>query len=163
MITVIGSEAPGRAVLSGLLGAGMSPGQVLVGVPDKNETIPDRHAAEDLAGSLGLRTAPVWNCADADLVLLAVPPEQVDQVVQHIKPKIDAGGVVISCVPGVPVAQIEGNLPGESAVVQVLPDEAVIAGRHGTCVVAPGTAAVPEDVARVKDLFATMADVVDRP
>lgn len=163
MITIIGSESPGRAVLSGLLAAGLPRTQVVVAVPDKNETIPDREQAEGLADGLGLRTVPVWNAADADLVLLAVPPTQVDAVVQHIKPKIEAGAVVASCVPGVPISQIEENLSGESTVVQVTPDAAVMAGQRGRCVLTMGATPATtggDGVARVRQLLGTMADVV---
>lgn len=161
MITIIGSESPGRAVLSGLLAAGMARTQAVVAVPDKNETVPERLPAEGLADSLGLRTVPVWNAADADVVLLAVPSTQVDELVNHIKPKIEAGAVVVSCVPGVPISRIEQNLSHESTVVHVTPDAAVIAGERGKCVLAVGATSSGEGVARVRQLLGTMADVVD--
>jgi pyrroline-5-carboxylate reductase len=163
VITLIGTEDPGRSVLLGLLAAGMSPAQVTIAVPDKNKTVPDRQQAQELADRLGLHTAPVWNSADSDMVVLAVPPAEIDELVLHIKPKIEADAVVVSCVPEVSIARIEGNLAGESAVVQVTPDATVLAGRRGTCMLAVGSAATEHKVGRVRDLLVTMADVVSVP
>jgi len=72
-------------------------------------------------------TASLAQAAEmADTVLLAVKPQQIDEVFGEIRPCI-SGKLVLSIAAGVPIARIAENLPGAS-VVRVMPNTPLLVG-----------------------------------
>src|SRR6202049_390078 len=85
-----------------------------------------RHAdkARALARQLGI-TASTDNRAavhDADIVLLAVKPQAVREVLEEIKPEIKPGMLIVSVVASVPTQLMEKYLGLDAPVVRAMPN-----------------------------------------
>jgi len=73
--------------------------------------------------------------AGADIVLLAVKPQVVGEVLKEIAPELSAKTVVISVAASVPTSYIEQQLGRKTPVVRVMPNtpSAVGCGMTGIC------------------------------
>lgn len=71
----------------------------------------------------------------ADLVVLAVLPQQLNQLMDQIKPAVDpAKHVFISVASGVSCADIKIKLGGDVQVIRAMPNTAIAIGQSMTCV-----------------------------
>jgi pyrroline-5-carboxylate reductase len=97
--------------------------------------------------------------SEADLVILAVKPQDIVPTVQGIAPTMHDGQVVISIAAGVPTARIETAFGKPVRVVRVMPNTPalVLAGAAGLCA---GTWATPEDLAVARLLFDALGKTV---
>ncbi|MHB8899669.1 MAG: pyrroline-5-carboxylate reductase [Thermoguttaceae bacterium] len=93
--------------------------------------------------------------ARADVVFLSVKPQQLDAVLEEIRPAITAEKLVVSIVAGVPVSRIAAALGGHGRIVRVMPNTPCLVGR-GACGFCPGPAAVEEDTALVEKLLSSV-------
>ena len=85
-----------------------------------------RHAekARALARQLGI-TASTDNRAavhNADIVLLAVKPQAVREILEEIKPEMKPGKLIVSVVASVPTQLMEKHLGTSAAVVRAMPN-----------------------------------------
>src|SRR5438309_2385761 len=115
-----------------VLGAGKMGGILLRAFLDQKLVSPGpvtatvRHAerAEKLGKELGVRIGTDNHAAvhGADVVLLAVKPMQMAEVLQEIRPELKPGAVLVSIAASVPTKFIEQHLGGEIAVVRAMPN-----------------------------------------
>ncbi|MFC4244225.1 pyrroline-5-carboxylate reductase [Gryllotalpicola reticulitermitis] len=98
----------------------------------------------------------------AKLVVLAVKPYQVPDVLAEIAGALEPGTVVASVAAGVTVATMEAAVPASVAVVRTMPNTPAQVGR-GVTGVSGGTRATADDVALVRALFETVGAVVEVP
>jgi len=115
-----------------VLGAGKMGGILLRAFLDQKLVSPThvaatvRHAerAEKLGKALGVRIATDNRAAvkGADVVLLAVKPTQVAEVLQEIRGELKPGAVVVSVAASVPTKFIEQHLGGDAPVVRAMPN-----------------------------------------
>jgi pyrroline-5-carboxylate reductase len=97
--------------------------------------------------------------AAADLIILAVKPQDIAQTVQGIAAVMEAQAVVISIAAGVPTAAIERAFAAPRRVVRVMPNTPalVLAGAAGLCA---GSHATPEDLEVARVLFDALGKTV---
>lgn len=98
----------------------------------------------------------------SDLVIVAVKPWDVAQVMQDISPAFeDTNRAVTSVAAGVSIARISENLPEGTAVLRVMPNVCASVGLGSAVVTAnePGRAALPT----VMDIFNHVGDVLELP
>jgi pyrroline-5-carboxylate reductase len=121
-IGVIGAGAIGGVVIDRLLAAGASrPGDIAACEPR-----PERR--QEIAGRYGLTVDEgPERAGGADLVVLAVPPPAVADVLARIRGALGGDRVVVSFAGGVPLAFIEALVPGV-AVVRVNPNSPSVVG-----------------------------------
>ena len=87
----------------------------------------------------------------ADLVILAVGPQQLEGVVRELSPALKPGQALVSIVTGVTLAQIGGWLKKKAPVVRAMSNTAIAIREAMTCLcAAPEHAA---ELARAKRLF----------
>ncbi len=146
-IAVLGAGNMGRALLRGMLKAnGAKPANVVA-------TTRSRERADALARELGIdaHTDNLKAAAWADVLVLAVKPQILPQILAEIRPAVPAGRLVISIAAGVPTSVIEEALPGAS-VVRTMPNLPVLvdAGATAYCF---GAGADPKDEATVRAIF----------
>ena len=94
----------------------------------------------------------------ADVILVAVEPQQIDPVLREIRPFLEPGRhTVISVVTGVPIARIEEAVGTGIPVVRAMPNTAVAVREAVTCVASTqgGDAAVQATAA----IFQTVGTV----
>lgn len=155
-----------------VLGAGKMGGTLLRAFLDQKLVSPShvtatvRHAerAEALAKKLGVKVTTDNKAAvsGADVVLLAVKPPQVVEVLDEIRGELRPDALVVSAAASVPTNIIEQHLPGNAAVVRAMPNTpaAVGSGMTGLC---SGSHAKPEHLELAKAMFEAVgrAIVVD--
>jgi pyrroline-5-carboxylate reductase len=98
----------------------------------------------------------------AKLVVVAVKPAMVPDLLDEIADALDPGAVVVSVAAGVTVATYEAHLPEHVSVVRTMPNTPAVVGRAVTGVSA-GTRSSEADLALVVALFETVGEVLVVP
>jgi pyrroline-5-carboxylate reductase len=128
-LAMIGGGNMGEAMLKGLLAAQLiKPQQITV-----TDLIEARLAYLQETYTVQALTDNVKAVAPADLIILAVKPQDIVQTVQGLAPVVDDQKVVISIAAGVPSAKIESAFGKPVRVVRVMPNTPalVLAGAAG--------------------------------
>ncbi|MEE1946600.1 pyrroline-5-carboxylate reductase [Pedobacter sp. KR3-3] len=95
----------------------------------------------------------------ADIVILAVLPQQLNAVLDEIQPAIDpAKHLVISVISGVSCAAIKEKLGADVQVVRSMPNTAIAIGQSMTCIASDNASA--NNLAEVTQMFETVGSVV---
>ena len=123
-----------RAILSGLLQPGI---EIDGGVRATNRS-PER--AAELDGLPGVSpyatetdvTANRTAVAGAKLVVVAVKPAMVPDLLREIADALEPGTIVVSVAAGVTVATFESLLPESVAVIRSMPNTPAVVGRAVT-------------------------------
>ncbi len=98
----------------------------------------------------------------SDLLIVAVKPWDVAQVLEEMAPAFDgANKSITSVAAGVPIARISEKLPEDTAVLRVMPNVCASVGLGSAVVTAneAGRAALPT----VMDIFRHVGDVMELP
>lgn len=162
-ISILGAGSMGGAILSGLLQPGVT---VDGGIRVTNRT--EEKAAllrSDAVLSYATQQDPAANLAavaGARLVIVAVKPQVVPELLREIGPALDPGTVVVSVAVGVTIETFEAALPPSVAVLRAMPNTPAIVGR-GVTGLSAGTRSSAEDLALASALFATVGEVVVVP
>ena len=95
----------------------------------------------------------------ADLVILAVKPFQVNDILLSLKDEFKDGQLLVSVVTGIVIDQIAGYLGNKVPVVRAMPNTAIAIQESMTCVAASRN--TPEDQLQyVMDIFDQLGSVV---
>jgi pyrroline-5-carboxylate reductase len=82
------------------------------------------------------------------IILLAVKPQMLDQVMPSLAERLPDGALVISIAAGKPIAYFAGRLGKPAAIVRTMPNTPAAIGRGITvCCAGPGVSAADRDVA----------------
>ena len=163
-IAMLGAGSMGRAILSGLLAPGVS---VAGGVRVTNRSAARAAELADTPGVTAFATDddPEANrraVEGAEIVIVAVKPGMVPDLLREIADSLTPGAVVVSVAAGVTVATFESLLPDSISVVRSMPNTPAVVGKAVTGISA-GTRTEPEDLALVRALFETVGQVVEVP
>jgi pyrroline-5-carboxylate reductase len=142
-ITILGGGNLGGAIATGLLKAKYtSPDNIII-------TRRRSHLLADFEEKgIGLMSDNVAAIKDAEIVVLAVKPHQVQDLLTEIATAIIASKpIVVSVITGVSSAEIIEKLPGV-AVVRAMPNTAIALCESMTCVSGSG-----ESLEKAKDFF----------
>lgn len=162
-IAMLGAGSMGRAILSGLL----APGVQVAGIRVTNRS--EARAAE-LAGKPGVTAyatekKPHANRLAVDgaqVVIVAVKPAMVRDLLAEIGDSLAPGTVVVSVAAGVTTETMESLLPDSVSVVRSMPNTPAVVGKAVTGISA-GSRTDPEDLEVVCALFETVGEVVEVP
>jgi len=154
-VAVLGVGTMGEAVLAGVLRSGWSADDV-VAVVRREER------AAELAERHGVRSVPLAEGAARDVLVLAVKPQQLDDVLAQAAPHVHAGALVVSVAAGVTTARLAAALPEGVAVVRAMPNTPALVGA-GTTAVSAGPGAGEEQLALASELLSGAGDVVPVP
>lgn len=91
----------------------------------------------------------------ANVILLAVKPDQVNDVLAEARPHFTERHLLISIAAGVPLARLETALPGGSRVIRVMPNTPALVGASASAF-APGKSATPEDAQLAQKLLSSV-------
>ena len=119
---------------------------------------------EQLESELGVKTTDdnLSAVRGADVVVLAVKPQVVSQVLAQIAPEIGARALLISIAAGVSIATLEAALGPESRVVRTMPNTPALVGASATGL-ASGSRATATDVMLSRSLFESLGVVAVVP
>ncbi len=155
-IAIIGAGKIGEAMLAGLLGAGRAPESLMF-----TERYPAR--VQELTTKYGVRGVETAEAArTADVLIVAVKPQDIDLVLHDLAEAIRPGALVVSLCAGLPTALYERNLPAGTAVVRVMPNTPMLVGEAMSAISA-GSHAQPDHLQLVEDLLGTVGKVVRVP
>jgi pyrroline-5-carboxylate reductase len=162
-IAMLGAGSMGRAILSGLL----APGVQVAGIRVTNRSAA---RASELAGTPGVTAYATETQADAnrlavdgaEVVIVAVKPAMVRDLLAEIGASLAPDTVVVSVAAGVTTATMESLLPDTVSVVRSMPNTPAVVGKAVTGISA-GSRTDPDDLAVVRALFETVGDVVEVP
>ncbi|MDQ0377740.1 pyrroline-5-carboxylate reductase [Amycolatopsis thermophila] len=153
---VLGAGKIGEALLAGLLQGGRGPEELLF-----TERHPER--AAELTERYGIAGVEVGEAAKrADVLVVAVKPQDIEPVLAELAPLVGPGSLVVSLCAGLPTSLYERRLPDGVPVVRVMPNTPMVVG-EAMSAVSPGRYATPEHVALVKEMLATVGEVVEVP
>ena len=156
VIALLGVGKLGEALLSGLLRSGQ-PADRLLGA----ERHPGR--AAEIAERYGVATpSPEQAAAQADVLVLAVKPQDMRALLQEVAGEVRPGTLVVSVAAGIPTSVIERELPEGTAVVRVMTNTPVFVD-EAMSAVSPGSCASAEQLAFVEDLLRAVGKVVRVP
>lgn len=128
-VVFVGAGFMGEALIKGLLVAqAVEPTQLVASEPRADQR-------EHLAARYGVRTTDdnAEAVRGADVVILAVKPQILDQVLVELRPALRKSALVVSLAAGKDLAGIEGRLEQGTRVVRAMPNVAcsVAAGATG--------------------------------
>lgn len=149
-ITILGSGNIGLSLAKGLVKAQISaPSQI---------TLTRRNlAALQAQSDAGFKTSNHnFNAVkEADIVIIAVLPQQLNKLLEEIKPSINvAKQLFISVISGVSCADIRKQLEADVQVVRAMPNTAIAIGQSMTCLATDNASA--ENLNLVKSMFDTV-------
>ena len=151
---IIGTGKMGNALARGIVTGGLAEGDNLTAFDTDSERV------GSLASELGFRPSASATAAveRADVVILAVKPNIVPQVLREIGDRV-GGRLVISIAAGVETKSIEGALPGTARVIRAMPNIACSVG-EGATAFALGSRALAEDATLARTLFESVGKAV---
>ncbi|TDQ05588.1 pyrroline-5-carboxylate reductase [Labedaea rhizosphaerae] len=155
-IAVLGAGKIGEALLSGLLAGGRTPDELLF-----TERYAERSA--ELTKRYGVHAVDVPTAAArADVLVIAVKPQDIEPVLTELAPVIGADRLVVSLCAGLPTSLFERMLPEGIPVVRVMPNTPMVVGEAMSAISA-GKHAKPEHLSIVEDLLGVVGKVVRVP
>jgi pyrroline-5-carboxylate reductase len=155
-IAVLGGGAMGEALVAGLLTAGRSRSDVVVGEKraERAAELTDRYGIDVVSNLDAVRRAGV--------VVLVVKPNDVVGLADEIAPELTTQHLVISVAAGITTSTVEEHVPAGVPVVRAMPNTPALVG-EGMAAVSAGTAATDEHLATAVDLLGATGRVVTVP
>lgn len=155
-IAVLGAGKIGEALLSGLIKAGRAPSDLLF-----TERFPTR--AEELTQTYGISHVDVPTAVQrADVIVVAVKPQDIEPLLDEMAPKIPGGKLVVSLCAGLPTKLFERRLPEGTAVVRVMPNTPMLVG-EAMAAISGGAHAAARDLDLVEELLGSVGKVARVP
>jgi len=140
-VAIIGGGKMGSILARGMIDRKISPA--------KNVIVTDIDPARlnDLRSSLKVQVSTDNKQAvkDADIVILAVKPQNIQETLKGIRPAVNKSKLLISIVAGVPTDAIEKALSKRPRVLRVMPNVNAMAG-EGAAAVTRGHFVKKDDV-----------------
>jgi pyrroline-5-carboxylate reductase len=163
-IAFLGAGSMARAVLTGLLQPGVT---VEGGIRATNRTAAKAAELRATEGVTAYATAedPEANrtaVAGARIVIVAVKPAMVPDLLAEISDSLEPGTLVVSVAAGVTIATFESRLPESVSVIRSMPNTPALVGKAVTGLSA-GTRSTATDLELATALFATVGDVLVVP
>jgi pyrroline-5-carboxylate reductase len=155
MIAILGCGRIGEALLVGLLGAGWTDIAVTSRTEERAAELRERHGVE-------ATTANADVVRRADLVVVAVKPQDIDALLAEVGPLLTPEQTVLSIAAAIPTAQVEARIAPGVPVVRAMPNapSTVHEGMAGICA---GAHAGDESLALAEDALAHLGRVVRVP
>ncbi|WP_437920755.1 pyrroline-5-carboxylate reductase [Sphingobacterium sp. LRF_L2] len=152
-ITIIGSGNIGFSLAKGLVKSGQYlPSEITL--TRRNITALKDEA--DLGFIVSDRNSEA--VATAEIVVLAILPQQLRKVMEEIKYAVRPDQIIVSVISGVSCIDIKSVLGQDTVVVRAMPNTAIAIGQSMTCIASDD--ASEEKISVVERLFETVGSVV---
>ncbi len=155
-IAVIGGGKMGGIIAQGLISREIISGK------DITVTDIDAERRKILSSTMWLQVSDKnkETAKSADIIILAVKPQNMAQTLKEIAPAINKSKTVISIAAGITTASIEGNLTKGIRVIRVMPNTPALVSAGATAV-AKGTNATDEDIKLARTIFDAVGITVE--
>jgi len=154
-VAIIGTGKIGESLLAGLRSVGWDDIVVTARRPERIAELRGRYEVE-------ATLANAEAAAGADVVVVAVKPQDIVGVLQELAPALSGEQTVLSLAAAIPTTAIERHLHGDVPVVRAMPNapSTVHEGIAGLC---PGAHATEEHLERAASVLRAVGDVVVLP
>ncbi|MGH3657048.1 MAG: pyrroline-5-carboxylate reductase [Micromonosporaceae bacterium] len=155
-VAVIGAGKMGETMLAGLLKAGWPAEELIATVrrPERAERLRERYGIRVLDNTEAV--------ALADVVVIAVKPQDAPALLDELGPKIPRDKVLISICAGLPTAFFEKRLPSGTPVVRVMSNTPALVDQAMTAISA-GSHATAEHLALAEEMFQPLGRTLRMP
>lgn len=150
-IAVIGLGNMAKAIIGGMLSKGIAKPEEIVGCAKTAKT---REAVGKQYG-IGIENENAKAAAQADVLLLAVKPQVLDEVILEIRDAVKPDALIISIAAGKTIAQIEQAFGRKVKLVRCMPNTPAMVG-EGCSGVCRNEAVSEQEMAYCLNLFAGM-------
>jgi pyrroline-5-carboxylate reductase len=116
-LAIVGSGVMGEAIISGILNQSLaSPEHIVAAEPRESRR-------QEIQNRYGIRVVAENSQAveNADIVILSVKPQSINEVMQQLRGKVPQKALVFSIVAGVPLQRLAEGF-GLAAIVRVMPN-----------------------------------------
>lgn len=153
-LVLVGAGKMGGAMLEGWLKAGADPHKIVAldpGPPPEVAALLTKH---------GIRHNPdVSSITDAEIVLVAVKPQVMEEVLAPLGGLAKSRPAILSIVAGKTIAKLATHFGADASIIRTMPNTPAAVGRGITAMV--GNANVsPAQLALAEQLLSTIGDVV---
>lgn len=156
-IAIIGGGNMGTALAKGILGTSWAkPGRMALAEPLRHRGERLREEIPGVAVTASNREAAAFG----GIVVLAVKPQILLQVIDEIRPALKAGKLVISLAAGIPTPAIERRIGRRVPVVRAMPNIAAVV-REAATAICPGRYASPAHLGYATSVFESVGVVVE--
>ena len=147
-IAFLGAGKMGGIILQALLKSGMFSPQSICA------TVAHEERAKALAAKTNVKvgTNNVEAAKGADIIVIGVKPQVVEDVVREISSQITPNQIIVSVAASVPTLMIEKELPPNVPVIRAMPNTPCIMGA-GMTAICKGKHATAEQVALTAHIF----------
>lgn len=146
-IAILGAGNIGGAIARGLVHSGLFAAERITLTRRKSESL-----APFAAAGFATSTSNKEAIEGADLLFIAVTPQQLDALLSEIRSLLDPSRhTVVSIVSGAGIAQISGRLGGAVTVIRAMPNTAIAIRESMTCL--SGSRGAAAALGRVKTIF----------
>jgi pyrroline-5-carboxylate reductase len=153
-ITIIGSGNIGLSLAKGLVNKGYCKADQLT-LTRRNLKL----MTAEIAAGFNVSDNNIVAIYEADIVVLAVLPQQLKKVLEEIASSINPEKqLVISVVSGVTCADVRKEIGNNVQVIRAMPNTAIAIGQSMTCIASDN--AVEKNLKEVTTLFETVGAVV---
>lgn len=154
LITFIGGGNMATALISGLVNPPRA--HIQIRVCDPND-----RARRHLEGTFGVPTFsdPVSAIENADVIVLAVKPQNMPEVLGSLRSHIHAGQMVLSIAAGITVGSIGGELGANQPIIRSMPNTPALIG-HGITGVVAGSGCNALHRERAEEILSAAGEVV---
>ena len=132
-LALLGGGRMGEALATGLIEAGWEPEEIAIAEVDADR----RRVLEGMLPKVRIVPTGAWAAAEADVLVVAVKPDDVSSALEACVPSLPEGALVLSIAAGVTIATLERALPGYP-VVRAMPNTGALVGK-GAAAIAAGT------------------------
>jgi pyrroline-5-carboxylate reductase len=151
-IAILGAGVMGKTLLSAFVRAGHDPADITI------SDIDDQRAADAAQGHGVEVVEPAAGAAAADVLVLAVKPQDMGGLLAQIEHAVRPGALVVSIAAGVSTEVLEAQLPEGVSVVRVMPNTPALVDQ-AMSVLARGRHCRTEHAERAEALMATVGAV----
>ena len=149
--TFIGTGQMAAALASGFVRSLLRPSQIRGCDPSE----PARRQFQQSTGADCVVTEHVAEAvSDATVVILAVKPQVMPEVLRNLAPLLTNSPLVISVAAGITLARMAAALPAGTRLIRVMPNTPALIGRGASA--AAGDSCTPEDVQVAQTLLSTV-------
>jgi pyrroline-5-carboxylate reductase len=153
-VALLGGGKMGAALVGGLLEGGWEADTLSIAEIDGDR----RMSLEQQFPKVRVVPSAAWAVADADVVIVAVKPGDVEATLATALPALGTGTLVLSIAAGVTIAHLESFAP-DRPVVRAMPNTPALVGL-GASAIAGGTHAGPDHLDLAERLLGFVGVVV---
>jgi pyrroline-5-carboxylate reductase len=147
MVGFVGTGNMAEALIRGLVHAGVVKARQIIGSDPRAERRSELAAQYQIVVTEDNSEV----ARKADILVLSVKPQVMAQILEEIAAHVKPHALVISIAAGIPIAVIEGKLPGVR-VVRTMPNTPALVGAAATAIAAGGHATA-DDLKAAKRIF----------